>query len=80
MSGQSSPLYDAGDPTTCAECGAKYIGGDAFHKFTSNVNGMTTELYWCAPCTDYLSRAMWPEEDYGPYGGIPIPQPRGRPS
>ena len=77
MSGQ---FYDEGDSTTCWDCGAKYTGGEPFHKFTSTINDATHFEYRCTTCIDHFSRMMWPEEDWGPYPKMPIPMPTGKPS
>lgn len=77
MSGQ---LAGKDDPATCWDCGAKHGGGKPFHKFTSDINGVIHFEYRCEPCIDWVSRAMWPEEDWGPYPEMPIPEPTGRPS
>lgn len=77
MSGQ---LYDEGDPTTCWDCGAKHAGGQPFHKMTCDHSGVVHFEYRCAECIDWYSRALWPEDAYGPYPGMPIPTPTGRPS
>lgn len=69
------------DPTRCIQCDARWGGGEPFHCMNVQYGQSPARSeYRCAECIDEYSRALWPEEEYGPYGGIPIPPPTGRPS
>ena len=65
----------------CIQCGAKYLGGQLFHgvRIISVDGGIDHIEHYCAPCADYVFRAMWPE-DREPYPGVPIPVAKGQPS
>jgi hypothetical protein len=71
------------DPTRCFQCDARYGGGEPFHLMTVTLDSgpreVTVNQYRCSECIDEYSRASWPDE-WGPYPGMPIPVPKGRPS
>ena len=77
MSGQ---IWDEGDPTTCWDCGAKHGGGEPFHQMKCIHDGALHFEYRCETCADHHARCLWPEDDWGPYPGMPIPPIKGRPS
>jgi hypothetical protein len=61
---------------TCIDCGAQYLGGEPFHCCFYN----DEKHYRCMPCIDDYSRALWPEDTFGPWTRMPIPLAEGRPS
>ena len=54
-----------------------HTGGEPFHQTTCMIDGVTHLEHRCATCIDHYSRAMWPEDDWGPYPKMPIPNMPG---
>jgi hypothetical protein len=51
----------------CVQCGAEFLGGEAPHEMKVTENGKTRIDLYCIECIDYVSWAMWNDEEWGPY-------------
>jgi hypothetical protein len=60
----------------CIKCGAEHLGGEPLHCCSYNYENQ----YYCMECIDWYSRALWPDDTFGPWNRMPIPTAEGRPS
>jgi hypothetical protein len=54
----------------CVHCGAEIVYGKPHEmKVKMTAKGITRTLteFWCEPCIEWYSEAIWPEEEYGPF-------------
>jgi DNA-directed RNA polymerase subunit RPC12/RpoP len=52
----------------CVRCGGEFLGGEPMCELNAKYDSGPWHIeYYCIPCMDEYSSALWNDEEWGPY-------------